>query len=408
MDANALPVLALGAWLKNTACLLGADGAHAGTRIGTRMSGLHGDLGEAQACLALEASARSLLAQAGGKVAAIAHDLHPDFYSTRLAQTLARECGVPAIAVQHHHAHIGAVMAERGLDEPVIGLALDGVGLGTDGTAWGGELVHVAPGGWRRLGHLWPLALPGGDAAAREPWRMLASVLHAMGRGGEIAPRLAQHAGAAATRMVASMLDKRLNCPPTTSAGRWFDAAAAALGLHLQRQQEAEAAMALEQQARQWLDARGGEDPINTPDDGAAASAASATLAAASADSHVLDLRPLLARLIGWPPGPDAVPAAAAWFHLALADALAGWAAAAAERAGSDTVCLGGGCFMNAILTRRLTQRLQLRGLRVYRPQAYSCGDAGLALGQAWVAARQLTHPSRAQARATLESPLCA
>lgn len=394
MDANALPVLALGAWLKNTACLLDAGGVpHSAL-----MSELHGDLGQAQACLALEASARSLLAQAGGRVAAVAHDLHPDFYSTRLAQALARECGVPAMAVQHHHAHIGAVMAEHGLGEPVIGLALDGVGLGTDGTAWGGELLQVSPDGWQRLGHLRPLALPGGDAAARAPWRMLAAVLHAMGRASEIAPRLAPHVGASATRMVAGMLDRRLNCPPTTSTGRWFDAAAAALGLHLQHQQEAEAAIALEQQARQWLDAHGGEAMIATACDDICN----------GASARVLDLRPLLARLLDWPAGPDALPAAAAWFHLALADALADWVAAAAQRARCTTVCLGGGCFMNAILTGRLTQRLQGGGLRVYRPVVRSCGDAGLALGQAWVAAQQLSALPQAQARALLESTVCA
>ena len=116
------PVLAVGAWLKNTACLLDADGT-------AHWSALHGDLRDAQACCALEASARALAARATQPIAAIAHDLHPDFYSTRLALTLADEWQIPAIGVQHHHAHIGAVMAEHGLHEPVIGLALDGVGL---------------------------------------------------------------------------------------------------------------------------------------------------------------------------------------------------------------------------------------------------------------------------------------
>ena len=155
---TARPVLAVGAWLKNTACLLDSDGWQSST--------LHGDLRDADACRALEASARALAARASQPPAAIAHDLHPDFFSTRLALALADEWQIPAIAVQHHHAHIAAVMAEHGLNEPVIGLALDGVGLGTDGAAWGGELLRVAPGDWERLGHLWPLALPGGDAAA--------------------------------------------------------------------------------------------------------------------------------------------------------------------------------------------------------------------------------------------------
>jgi hydrogenase maturation protein HypF len=367
----ARPVLALGAWLKNTACLLDADGAHAST--------LHGDLRDAQACQALETSARDLITRAREPIAAIAHDLHPDFFSTHLALTLAEELKIPAIAVQHHHAHIGAVMAEHGLSEPVIGLALDGVGLGSDGAAWGGELLWVAPGNWKRLGHLWPLALPGGDAAARQPWRMLASGLHAMGRSAEIEPRLAPAVGAGPARMIARMLDARLNCPSGTSAGRWFDAAAAALSLHLLAQTEAEAAIALEQQAARWLNA--GE---------------SVDFAAPSAQQGrqpVLDIRPLLATLLAWPDGPDKAPAAAAWFHLMLAEALADWAAHAARQADCRTVCLGGGCFMNAILTREVTARLESLGLRVLRPQVTSCGDAGLALGQAWVVAQQLNQP---------------
>ena len=158
-------VLACGAWLKNRACLLGPQGL--------RWSALHGDLSEPQACHDLEASARHLAAQARPGLQAVAHDLHPDFFSTRLAVRLAHEWGLPAIGVQHHHAHIAAVMAEHGLEGPVLGLALDGVGLGTDGVAWGGELLWVDGARWSRLGHLSPLCLPGGDVAAREPWRGL-------------------------------------------------------------------------------------------------------------------------------------------------------------------------------------------------------------------------------------------
>jgi hydrogenase maturation protein HypF len=362
----ALPtVLAAGAWLKNSACLF-ENGRAA-------WSPMHGDLGDPAACVALEQSLDHLRARSCTPIEAIAHDLHPDFYSTQLAAALADRLGVPAVGVQHHHAHIAAVMAEHGLSEPVVGLALDGVGLGTDGVAWGGELLWVAPGDWRRLGHLWPLRLAGGDVAAREPWRMAAAALHALGRGADIETRYTEAVGAQAARTVARLLDSGLNSPPTTSTGRWFDAAAGALGLSVRQAHEAEAAIALEAAARRWFEQRG--EPTL---DGAVE----------ARGTERLDLRPLLARLFDVPA--DAVDEAAAGFHVALADALARWALTAAQDTGVDTVCLGGGCFMNALLTRRVTRQLQRHGLRVLRPQAHSCGDAGLAYGQAWAVAQQI------------------
>ncbi len=167
-------VLAFGAWLKNSAGLLEGD------RF--LPSALHGDLDTPEACIALERSVQALAAAAGGPIEAVAHDLHPDFHSTRLALHWAERLGVPAIGVQHHQAHLAVLQAEAGLaDGPLLGLALDGVGLGTDGTAWGGELLRLdAHGGFERLAHLPPLALPGGDVAAREPWRLVAAVLHAL------------------------------------------------------------------------------------------------------------------------------------------------------------------------------------------------------------------------------------
>lgn len=354
-------VLACGAFLKNSACLVD------GRRV--LWSPLHGDLGEAAACLALERSVDALCSDAGGPVEAVAHDLHPDFHSSRLAIALADRLGVPAIAVQHHHAHIAAVQAEQGLAEPVIGLALDGFGLGKDGLAWGGELLLVAGGReaqhWRRLAHLQPLALPGGDVAAREPWRLAAALLHDLGRSAEIEARFAPAVGAQAARIVAAMLDRGLNCPQTTGAGRWFDAAAAALGLSMRQAAEADAARALEGRACEWLR----EHPeFDMP-------------------WRSLDLRPVVSALLDIAPeDADGVGRGAAAFHLALANGLAHEALAAARRHGTDQVVLGGGCFMNRVLSLRLTAALSRAGLRVHAPRAMSCGDAGLALGQAWVA----------------------
>ena len=353
-------VLALGAWLKNAACRL--DGST------VNWSPPHGDLGTPAACAALEESAERLLE--GGRVDAVAHDLHPDFHSTRLALALAERLRVPAIGVQHHHAHVAVVVAEQRLEGPVVGLALDGVGLGIDGSAWGGELLVVEGADWRRVGHLQPLLLPGGDAAAREPWRMAAAVLHALGRGGEIAARFAPAVGMPLARGVATLLERGLNCPPTSSAGRWFDAAAAALGLAVRQRDEAEAAIALERRAAAWL----------------AANPAPAADELVVVDRGVVDLRPLLARLFEL----RDVDAGAALFHVVLAHALVRAARAAVDASGARAVVLAGGCFYNRVLAAQVGAALEAAGLAVHRPLTVSCGDAGLALGQAWVAAREL------------------
>jgi len=375
MSTAALPtVLAFGAWLKNAACLL-VDGE-------PRWSALHGDLGDPAACAALEASVGQLLAMHGRSIAAVAHDLHPDFFSTRLAVEFAERLGVPAIGVQHHHAHIAAVVAEHGIEGPVIGLALDGVGLGSDGAAWGGELLWVHGAAWERLGHLQPLSLPGGDRAAKEPWRMAASALHALGRGQEISPRFGAAVGETIASGVLQMLQRGLNCPTTSSAGRWFDAAAGALGLCLHQSDEAQAAIALEAAAQRWL--------VQHPE-------AEASHGAAIDSHNNLMLEALLAPLFGVEKGHQ--DQAAAGFHLGLSDALADWAIRAATARGSRTVCLGGGCFFNRILRERVTSRLQAEGLSVYRPLDKGCGDGGLALGQAWVAAQQLRAGSSRQSK---------
>lgn len=358
-------VLAVGAWLKNTACLVLDGRAH--------WSPVHGDLSDPAACAALEASVQALVQQAddaGVPVQAVAHDLHPDFFSTQLAVATADALGVPAIGVQHHHAHLAAVVAEHSIDAPVVGLALDGVGLGADGTPWGGELLWLDGPDWERIGHLQPLALPGGDRAAREPWRMAASALHALGRADEIAPRFGQAVGETVAAGVHQMLDKGLNCPLTSSAGRWFDAAAGALGLSHHQRDEAQAAIALEQAAARALS----RWPALPPLPGAVL----------QPDGRI-DLLSVLAPLF------DARDAdmAAAGFHLALADALALALITAARDRHTRTAVLGGGCFFNRILRERTVRRLVDAGLTVYLPGPQGCGDAGLAIGQAWVAAQQ-------------------
>jgi hydrogenase maturation protein HypF len=370
-------ILACGAFLKNAACLL--DTA---TPDAVLWSAQHGDLSDPAACEALEQSVRTLLAQAGGPIDAVAHDLHPDFFSTHLALRLADEHGVSAIAVQHHHAHIAAVLAEHGAlhnsARPVIGIALDGVGLGTDGVAWGGEVLLVDGAQCTRVGHLSPLALPGGDVAARQPWRMAAAALHACGLAEHIVPRFAPTVGEQAARTIHTMLQRALNCPQTTAAGRWFDAVAGLLGLSVQQEFEAQAAIALEEAAARYLQSH--------------------TLVVRASDWTVtpdgqIDVRPLLASTLIATDchDPAAVDEAAARFHLTLADALCAHAIAQAHLRQVHDVALGGGCFFNRILTQRIVSQLESAGLNVLQTKSLSCGDAGLALGQAWVAALSVT-----------------
>jgi hydrogenase maturation protein HypF len=364
-------VLACGAYLKNTACLI------QDRRV--LWSESHGDLTGAVNREALEASVEALVALASGPIDAVAHDLHPDFHSTHVAQAVAHRLGVPAIAVQHHHAHIAVVHAEQAVDAPVIGLALDGVGLGDDGAAWGGEVLWVDGGvaahQWCRVDHLAPLAMPGGDVAGREPWRMAASVLHRIGRTDEIEQRFGPMVGAIATSLVRRQMERQFNCPDTTSAGRWFDAAAGALGVSIRQSAEAEAAIALEGHARAFLrDHPAFEVPWTS-----------------------LDPSGLVAELFALSSEGDAARGrGAALFHVGLAAGLAYNAIEAARGRGVRTVVLGGGCFVNQVLTGRLTSALEDAGLTVLRPKSVACGDAGLALGQAWIAGCQLS-ASRAE-----------
>ena len=356
-------VLACGAYLKNRACLVDGDRLH--------WSAEHGDLADADSRAALLQSVDALCSAAGGPLAAVAHDLHPDFFSTHLALEVAGRHGVPAVAVQHHHAHVAVVAAEQALQQACIGIALDGMGLGTDGSAWGGELLWVggarAVPQWRRLGALAPLALPGGDVAAREPWRLAAAVLHALGRGDEIVPVFGPLVGTTMAETVRVMLAGDLHCPRSSSAGRWFDAAAGALGLCLRQHTEAAAAMALEAAAAGALtDPDGGDLPVPLS----------------------LDLAPLVGHLLGLRgQGALAQGRGAVWFHQALAGGLVRAVLHHAAATGCTQVVLAGGCMANRLLVRLLRQALQDAGLRVVTAQAAGCGDAGLALGQAWVAA---------------------
>lgn len=349
-------VLATGPGLKVTACLTRGSEAFLSQHIG--------DLSNKSSCTALRLAVKHLETVLEIEPEVLAHDLHPDFYSTRLAEELAAERGIPTYAVQHHRAHIGAVMAEHGITGRVCGLALDGVGIGTDGKAWGGELLEVTPTGFTRKAHLMALALPGWDKAAREPWRMAGAVLARLGRAGEITERFGDQFGA-------PMLEKILENPRlsgrTTAMGRYFDAASALLGLCPVQHDEATAAMRLEAAAEGRTAGRLPALHRIEPD-------------------GTLDLLPLMEMLCSVRrTDAQAVSQASADFHEALAAALCDWTLQLADT--TVPLCLAGGCFLNRRLTERMLQIFAERGVQALLGEQTPPGDGGVALGQAWCAA---------------------
>jgi hydrogenase maturation protein HypF len=288
----------------------------------------------------------------------VVHDLHPDYLSTTYA--LSRD-GVEHVAVQHHHAHLAACLAEHGETGPAVGAIFDGTGLGTDGTVWGGEILVGGLSGFQRAGHLWPVPLPGGDRAAHEPWRMACA--WRMVAGGDARPLPGVDPDR--WRTVARMAETGTASPVTTSVGRLFDAVAALCGLRLEVSYEGQAAMELEAAC-----------------DGAERGAYPLESVAGVLDPReaILAVDRDVAR--GLPAG-----VVATRFHHGLADATARACADLAADRGLDAVVLSGGSFQNRRLLERTSERLAAAGLRVLVPERLPPNDGGIAFGQAAVAA---------------------
>lgn len=319
-------------------------------------------------------------------------DLHPDFLSARWAEDRARREGLPLLRLQHHAAHAAAVLAECGELDGALALCLDGTGLGEDGQIWGGELIHMALGdlSWRRLGRLRPFALPGGEAAIREPWRLALALREQLAQTSLPASWTdapdrdlpaawsdallhdARAAACAQVPMLREMLRRGVNSPLTSSCGRLFDAVAAELGICLTTSYEGQAAIRLERLA--GLATRPDAPPEGTeaflrPPDGAP-------------DLWEVDCAALFAAVQA-DAATDGAAAAALRFHGRLAGSLAHMAAQAAARTGCRAVALAGGCLQNALLARLLPQALRGHGLRPLLPVELPPGDGGLSLGQA-------------------------
>ena len=344
------PVLAVGGHERNTVCL-----AHAGRAV---LSPHLGDLDHPDAVAAFADAIARLEALLGVRPQVVVHDRHPDYRSTRWALA----SGLPCVAVQHHHAHVAACLAEHGRSERVTGVAFDGTGLGDDGTLWGGEILDADLAGAARVASLRPLALVGGEAAIRAPWRLAAAALRDAGESLDLLRDVAPAERARVAALLATDLPPRAH-----GAGRWFDAVAALLGLG--------GAISYDGQAAAQLEAVAGP-----------ADAAPFELALSTTWPGELDLRPAIRELVRELRRGTAAAVLAARFHATMARAIV----LACRRAGRSTVVLTGGCFQNRRLLAGAVAGLTADGFEVLTHQQVPPNDGGLALGQAAIASARL------------------
>ncbi len=365
------PVLACGAELKSTFCLAAGERAWVGPH--------GGDLGSLEALRSFRHGVEHFEALLGLGPELVAHDLHPDYLSTRYA--LERE-GAETVAVQHHHAHLAACLAEHGHDGPALGAIFDGAGLGPDGTVWGGEVLVGDASGYERVGHLLPVPLPGGDAAVREPWRMACAWLAAAMEEPlpPLPPGLHGQVERADWEAVAALAAGDLPVA-TTSAGRLFDAVAATIGLRTRIGHEGQAATELEAIADR-AETRAYEFDVEI-----SPAIRGKSQQHLSAGVRQLDPRPAIRRLLAEHAAGVSPELLSARFHSGLAVATAGVCVTVAAERGLDTVALSGGVFQNRLLLERTAERLRAAGLRVLVPERLPPNDGGISYGQAAVAA---------------------
>jgi hydrogenase maturation protein HypF len=337
-----------------------------------------GDLAHVDAADALERRAISLCRLLGARPEVVAHDRHPDYVGTAIAERLAEQLGARRVAVQHHHAHAAACLVESGLAGPALALVLDGGGFGPEGTVWGGELLQVDFTGAQRLAHLEQVPLPGGDAAIREPWRMAWAWLRRAFPAGD-APPLPWHErrDGAALAVVARAARRGIASPLTSSCGRLFDAMASLVDLGDTASHEGELAAALECLAEECGTGAIALDPSDS-------------------SGPVIPVGPLVRHLVVQLSQGVPRHVVASAFHATLAERLAQAAFAASRATGSKHVLLSGGCLQNRVLRRELLARLGARGLEAHIHRSLPPNDGGLAVGQAAVAGSLVDARSRA------------
>lgn len=358
------PVLATGAELKNTIALSRDDRVFISQHIG--------DLENTEVYRSFEETIRHLQTLYVIQPTAIAYDLHPEYLSTKYA--LSREGEVRLVGVQHHHAHIAACMAENGVSGTVLGLSMDGTGYGTDGRIWGGEFLRCDLHDFERLAHFEYVPLPGSSRAIREPWRMAVSYLrHAYGSDFRNLPLpLLLEIDSKSLELLLQMMDRRLNCPETSSLGRLFDAVAALCNLRQKVYYEGQAAMELEM-VLSPADEEGYELGI--------------------VDGQVRTA-PLIRQVVedvlaGIPPGRISHR-----FHRGLVNLMRSFCRQQRTAGGLNTVALSGGVFQNHWLLNHLHHALQEDGFQVLVHHLVPANDGGISLGQAVVAGTRLGNPA--------------
>lgn len=359
---DAKNILAVGGELKNTICLTRGREAFLSQHIG--------DLKNDATLDTFRQTIEHLSGIMEIKPSIVASDQHPDYLSTRFTESV----GLPVIKIQHHHAHMASCMAENGLDGEVIGVILDGTGLGDDGTIWGGEFLVGGYEKAERGGHFDPVRLPGGDAAAKEPWRMALAYLYqaSASRVWEMELNFLPKLTAIELSAMKAMLERGVNSPLTSSTGRLFDAVASILGICNRNSFDGQAGMALEAMAEQADEAF----PLQfTLLDG---------------NPFRISFAPMILELFERASSGDDSGPLARGFHRSLADALLTGCIHLRENRGLNRVVLSGGVFQNRLLTDMLYTRLVENGFECYLHRLAPPNDGGISLGQAAIAARRV------------------
>ncbi len=353
------PILACGGELKNTVALGVRDEVVIGQHLG--------DLDNPLTMGNFESTIEHMKRLLGCSPTIIAHDLHPDYLSTRWAVS---RSNVKCVAVQHHHAHLMSVMTENSMTEPCLGIILDGSGLGTDGSIWGGEVLYGNARSFDRLAWLDPAPMPGSEAAVRQPWRMALSYL-LYAHGGEIAvlpENWPRDISEESIRIVCQQIQRGVNAPLTSSCGRLFDGVASLLGLCHQVSYAAQAAIRLETAASSLgpLTYSGAKNCVSQ---------------LGSIDTRAL-IREVWERVVR----KESVASVARWFHIELAELFIGSTLAAKRKTNCNRVALSGGVFQNRLFFEYMHQRLNDLGFEVLSHRQVPTNDGGLALGQLMIA----------------------